>query len=151
MPDAILNKPGPLDEVEWSFMRQHTIVGDRILSAAPALEPVAKLVRAQPRALRRHAATRTGWPGDDIPLGARIVAVCDAFHAMTSDRPYRKAMPTADALAELRRCAGLQFDPDVVRAFCDVVDPTVGDRARADAAFLRAVGRRSRPPGELLG
>ena len=124
VPDAILSKPGPLDEVEWSVMRQHTIVGDRILSAAPALEPVAKLVRGS-----HERFDGKGYPdrlaGDEIPLGARIVAVCDAFHAMITDRPYRKAIATSDAIAELRRCAGLQFDPDVVRAFCDVVDPSI--------------------------
>jgi diguanylate cyclase (GGDEF)-like protein len=126
VPDAILHKAGPLTEVEWSFMRQHTIVGDRILSAAPALEPVAKLVRAS-----HERYDGSGYPdrlaGDDIPLGARIVAVCDAFHAMTTDRPYRRAVPMTDAIAELRRCAGMQFDPDVVRAFCAVVDPLTGD------------------------
>jgi two-component system, cell cycle response regulator len=136
VPDAILNKPGPLDDVEWSFMRQHTIVGDRILSAAPALEPVAKLVRASHERYDGH-----GYPdnlaGDDIPLGARIVAVCDAYHAMTSDRPYRKAMPAQHALLELRRCAGLQFDPDVVKAFCQLVDPAE-DRAFDNVAFLRS-------------
>jgi two-component system, cell cycle response regulator len=136
VPDAILNKPGPLDDVEWGCMRQHTIVGDRILSAAPALEPVAKLVRAS-----HERYDGGGYPdrlaGDDIPLGARIVAVCDAFHAMTSDRPYRSAMPPQNALLELRRCSGLQFDPDVVRAFCRLVDPGE-DRALDNVAFLRA-------------
>ena len=136
VPDAILHKAGPLDEVEWSFMRQHTIVGDRILSAAPALEPVAKLVRAS-----HERYDGSGYPdrlaGDEIPLGARIVAVCDAFHAMTSDRPYREAVPIPQALLELRRCAGLQFDPDVVRTFCAIVDPNAGDHLD-DAAFLRA-------------
>jgi len=136
VPDAILNKPGPLDDVEWGFMRQHTIVGDRILSAAPALEPVAKLVRASHERYDGH-----GYPdklaGDDIPLGARIVAVCDAYHAMTSDRPYRRAMPPQNALMELRRCAGLQFDPDVVKAFCALVDPAE-DRAFDNVAFLRS-------------
>jgi two-component system, cell cycle response regulator len=136
VPDAILNKAGPLDEVEWSFMRQHTIVGDRILSAAPALEPVAKLVRAS-----HERYDGQGYPdrlaGDDIPLGARIVSVCDAYHAMTSDRPYRKAMAMQSALLELRRCSGMQFDPDVVKAFCALVDP--GESADlANVAFLRA-------------
>jgi diguanylate cyclase (GGDEF)-like protein len=136
LPDAILHKPGPLDDVEWSFMRQHTIVGDRILSAAPALEPVAKLVRAS-----HERYDGSGYPdrlaGDEIPLGSRIVAVCDAFHAMTTDRPYRKAMPMQRALVELRRCAGLQFDPDVVRAFCGLVDPAE-DEDLDNVAFLRA-------------
>jgi two-component system cell cycle response regulator len=136
VPDRILNKPGPLDDVEWGCMRQHTIVGDRILSAAPALEPVAKLVRAS-----HERYDGQGYPdrlaGDDIPLGARIVAVCDAYHAMTSDRPYRKAMPAQHALLELRRCAGLQFDPDVVKAFCALVDPAE-DRAFDNVEFLRS-------------
>ena len=139
VPDAILRKEGPLSDVEWSFMRQHTIAGDRILSAAPALEPVAKLVRAS----HEHY-DGNGYPdrlaGDDIPLGARIVAVCDAFHAMTSDRPYRRAVPMTHAIDELRRCAGMQFDPDVVRAFCDTVDPAVPDDA-GELPFLRAVER----------
>ncbi len=136
VPDKILNKPGPLDEAEWGFMRQHTIVGDRILSAAPALESVAKLVRAS-----HERYDGQGYPdrlaGDEIPLGARIVAVCDAYHAMTSDRPYRKAMAHQAALLELRRGAGLQFDPDVVKAFCKLVDPAE-DRAWDNVAFLRA-------------
>ena len=135
MPDSILNKNGPLDDAEWGAIRQHTIVGDRILSAAPALEPVAKLVRAS-----HERYDGRGYPdrlaGDEIPLGARIVAVCDAYHAMTSDRPYRKAMPMRTAITELRRCAGLQFDPDVVKAFCDLVDPGIDDRLE-NVAFLR--------------
>jgi diguanylate cyclase (GGDEF)-like protein len=135
VPDAILNKPGPLNDVEWGFMRQHTIVGDRILSAAPALEPVAKLVRAS-----HERYDGRGYPdrlaGDDIPLGARIVAVCDAYHAMTSDRPYRRAMPMRSAIMELRRCSGLQFDPDVVRSFCDLVDPGV-EADLDNVSFLR--------------
>jgi diguanylate cyclase (GGDEF)-like protein len=139
VPDAILHKEGPLSDVEWSFMRQHTIAGDRILSAAPALEPVAKLVRSS----HEHY-DGNGYPdrlaGDDIPLGARIVAVCDAFHAMTTDRPYRRALPMTHAIEELRRCAGMQFDPDVVRAFCDVVEPAVVDN-EGEAPFLRAVER----------
>jgi diguanylate cyclase (GGDEF)-like protein len=120
VPDAILTKPGPLSEAEWGFMREHTIVGDRILSAAPALESVARLVRAS-----HERFDGRGYPdqlrGDEIPLGARIVTVCDAFHAMTSDRPYRAALPVQDALDELNRCAGRQFDPAVVRAFSLIV------------------------------
>jgi two-component system cell cycle response regulator len=120
VPDAILSKPGPLSEAEWGFMREHTIVGDRILSAAPALEGVAKLVRSS-----HERFDGRGYPdqlrGDEIPLGSRIVTVCDAFHAMTSDRPYRPALPVQDALDELHRCAGRQFDPAVVRAFSLIV------------------------------
>jgi two-component system cell cycle response regulator len=120
VPDAILSKPGPLSEAEWGFMREHTIVGDRILSAAPALEGVAKLVRAS-----HERYDGRGYPdqlrGEEIPLGARIVTVCDAFHAMTSDRPYRPALRVQDALDELHRCAGRQFDPAVVRAFALIV------------------------------
>ncbi|MEA2312491.1 MAG: hypothetical protein QOE28_2459 [Solirubrobacteraceae bacterium] len=116
VPDAILAKPGPLDEREWAFMRQHTIVGERILRAAPALGHVAPLVRAS----HEHY-DGTGYPdrlaGEEIPLGARIVAVCDAYHAMTTDRPYSPAHTPAAALAELDRCAGVQFDPAVVEAF----------------------------------
>ena len=116
IPDAILNKPGPLDEDEWAFMRRHTIIGERILGAAPALRPVARLVRAS-----HESWDGSGYPdglvGEEIPLGARVVAVCDAYHAMTTDRPYREAMAPEDAVAELQRCAGTQFDPQVVEAF----------------------------------
>jgi diguanylate cyclase (GGDEF)-like protein len=120
IPDEVLRKPGPLTEEEWAFVRQHTIIGERILGAAPALLPVAKLVRAS----HEHF-DGSGYPdglaGDAIPLGARIVSVCDAFHAMTSARPYRPAIAVDDALAELRACAGTQFDPRVVAACCDEI------------------------------
>ncbi|HMJ02497.1 MAG TPA: diguanylate cyclase, partial [Conexibacter sp.] len=119
VPDEILHKPGPLDEREWDLMRQHTIIGDRILGAAPAMRPVAEIVRAS----HEHF-DGSGYPdglaGEAIPLGARIVSVCDAFHAMTSDRPYQPRLDRNAALAELRRCAPEQFDPTVVEAFCVV-------------------------------
>ena len=121
VPDAILDKPGPLDEHEWAFMRRHTIIGERIMQAAPALSAAAPLVRSS-----HESFDGTGYPdrlaGDDIPLGARVIAVCDAYDAMVSDRPYRAALSHAEALAELRRCAGTQFDPEVVRAFVDTVE-----------------------------
>jgi two-component system, cell cycle response regulator len=120
VPDAILDKPGPLDPVEWSFMRRHPLIGERILLAAPALRPVARLVRSS-----HERFDGSGYPdglrGDEIPLGARVVTVCDAFDAMTSERPYREAVTKADAIGELRRCAGTQFDPMVVDAFCRVI------------------------------
>jgi diguanylate cyclase (GGDEF)-like protein len=117
IPESILSKPGPLDEEEWAFMRRHTLIGERILAAAPALESVASLVRSS-----HERWDGQGYPdrlpGPEIPLGARIVAVCDAYDAMTSERSYRKTVTPQDALAELRRCAGVQFDPGVVQAFC---------------------------------
>jgi len=120
VPDAILDKPGPLDPVEWSFMRRHPLIGERILLAAPALRPVARLVRSS-----HERWDGGGYPdgirGDEIPLGARVVAVCDAFDAMTTERPYRELLPEAEAIQELRRCAGTQFDPMVVDAFCRVI------------------------------
>ena len=129
IPDAILNKTAGLDPDEWDYMRQHTVLGERILNAAPALRPVARLVRAS-----HERWDGSGYPdrlkGDDIPLGARIVAVCDAYHAMTADRPYRRALPRDEACAELRAGAGRQFDPRVVDAFLAVVD---SDRDQAEA------------------
>jgi two-component system, cell cycle response regulator len=120
VPDAILDKPGPLDPVEWSFMRRHPLIGERILLEAPALRPVARLVRSS-----HERWDGGGYPdglrGDEIPLGARVVAICDAFDAMTTERPYRTSVSVTDAIEELRRCAGTQFDPMVVEAFCKVV------------------------------
>ncbi|MDQ4040675.1 MAG: diguanylate cyclase [Actinomycetota bacterium] len=131
IPDAILLKPGPLTHDEREFIRRHTIIGGRIVSAAPALAQVARLVRAS-----HEWMDGTGYPdalaGDEIPVGARVVAVCDAFDAMVSRRPYRSGVMTeAEAMAELRRCAGTQFDPRVVDAFEAVM------RAR-DAALATA-------------
>jgi HD-GYP domain-containing protein (c-di-GMP phosphodiesterase class II) len=117
IPDDILHKPAALDAGEWELMREHTIIGDRILGAAPAMRPVAEIVRAS-----HERWDGSGYPdglaGGQIPLGARIVSVCDAFHAMTSPRPYQPTRTPEQALAELRRCAGTQFDPAVVEAFC---------------------------------
>ena len=117
IPDAIMSKPGPLDPDEWAIVRRHTIIGERILAAAPALSQVAKLVRSS-----HERNDGTGYPeglaGDEIPLGSRIVAVCDAFDAMIGPRPYRRGMSEEAAIAELRACASTQFDPKVVDVFC---------------------------------
>jgi two-component system cell cycle response regulator len=116
IPDAILNKPGPLDGSEWEFVRRHSEIGERIVAAAPALGEVAALVRAT-----HERFDGSGYPdglvAHEIPLAARIVGVCDAYDAMITERPYQRAMNAAAALQELRRCAGTQFDPDVVDAF----------------------------------
>ncbi|HWF73896.1 MAG TPA: HD domain-containing phosphohydrolase [Solirubrobacteraceae bacterium] len=128
IPDAILQKPAALDQSEMSFMRQHPIIGERILAAAPSLAPSAPLVRAT-----HEWFDGSGYPdalvGDHIPLGSRIIAVCDAFEAMTSYRPYRKTLTPEQAEEELRRSVGTQFDPVVVDAFC---------RARRHAALTPA-------------
>jgi diguanylate cyclase (GGDEF)-like protein len=120
IPDAIINKPGPLDDSEMAFIQRHTIIGERIIGAAPALAYVARLVRSS-----HERYDGSGYPdklaGEDIPLGARVVAVCDAYDAMVTDRPYRAARPQEAALAELSRCSGSQFDPSVVTAFLAVV------------------------------
>jgi two-component system cell cycle response regulator len=118
IPDAILDKAGPLDPEEWEFIHRHTIIGERIVGAAPALLPVAAMVRSS-----HERYDGRGYPdrlsGEQIPLGSRIVAVCDAFDAMIADRSYRAGMPVEDALAELDRCSGTQFDPLVVDAFVE--------------------------------
>jgi diguanylate cyclase (GGDEF)-like protein len=116
VPDEILHKPGPLDEREWGFVRQHTIVGERILRASPALRSVAGIVRSS-----HENWDGSGYPdrlaADEIPLAARIIRVCGAYVAMTSHRPYREALTEDDALNELMRLAGTEYDATVVRVF----------------------------------
>ena len=138
LPDAILDKAGPLNEDEWTFMRRHTLVGERIMLAAPALTGVAELVR-----FSHERVDGNGYPDQlkagEIPIGARIIAVCNAFDTMVSERPYAAAKTTAAALAELHRCAGTQFDAEVVTAFEQL--EAGGDRAGA--------GVSGTPPGLL--
>ena len=115
IPDAILHAPRALDAAEWEYMRQHTIIGERIISAAPGLQTVAAIVRSS-----HERFDGNGYPdqlvGDEIPLAARIVAVCDTYDAIVTDRSYRAGRTPEEAIAELRRCAGTQFDPRVVSA-----------------------------------
>jgi two-component system, cell cycle response regulator len=129
VPDSILGKPGPLDPDELEFIHRHTLIGERIVRRAPALEGVAKLVRSS-----HERWDGSGYPdglaGTEIPLGARIIAVCDAFDAMVSSRPYRPGVTADEALAELDRCAGEQFDPDVVEALTAVM----AERSEQDLA-----------------
>jgi HD-GYP domain-containing protein (c-di-GMP phosphodiesterase class II) len=131
VPESVLRKRSALEPEEWAMIRRHPAVGERILSSAPALEPVAKLVRSS-----YERFDGTGYPdgigGEQIPLGSRVIAVCVAYDAMTSARPYREALPTATAFEELCRCAGRQFDPMVVAAFCaemNQLDPEAAVRA----------------------
>ncbi len=129
VPDEILRKPGPLDEREWGFIRQHTVVGERILRASLAFRSIAGIVRSS-----HERWDGSGYPdglaGEEIPLASRIICACDAFAAMTSDRPYRKALPLDEALEELRKGAGTQFDPTVVRVIeAHVLEKLESERA----------------------
>jgi diguanylate cyclase (GGDEF)-like protein len=132
IPDAILNKPSSLTAGEWEFIYQHTILGERILHGAPALRPVARLVRASHERWD-GAGYPDGLRGEEIPLGARIVAVCDAYEAMTANRTYRAAVSHELACQELRCSAGTQFDPEVVEAFLSEIE-AAGEERELDAA-----------------
>ncbi len=116
VPREILGRAGKLPEHEWRFILLHTLVGERLLAAGLGMEPVAELVRSS-----HERWDGSGYPdaltGPEIPIGSRIVFVCSAFHDMTSERPHQPALEPAQALAELERGAGTQFDPAVVDAF----------------------------------
>jgi diguanylate cyclase (GGDEF)-like protein len=121
VPHGILKKRGPLDDAEWEFMRRHTLIGEAILGAAPALATVAKWVRSSHERFD-GGGYPDGLSGAEIPLASRIIFLCDSFSAMTQTRPYRAPMTAEQARAEICRCSGTQFDPDAVRAFCEVLD-----------------------------
>jgi two-component system, cell cycle response regulator len=115
IPDAVLQQPGPLSDEEWVLMRTHPAVGSDVVNRIPSLRVVAPSIRGH-----HERWDGNGYPdklaGKDIPLGARIVAAADAYGAMTTDRPYRKACSPEQALSELKRCAGTQFDPEIIEA-----------------------------------
>ena len=120
IPDSILQKRGPLTEPEWELMRQHPAIGSRILAETTTLSHLAAAVKAE-----HERFDGTGYPdglrADEIPLASRIGFACDAYHAMTSDRPYRKALPEPEAVDELHAGAGSQFDPLVIAALLTVI------------------------------
>jgi HD-GYP domain-containing protein (c-di-GMP phosphodiesterase class II) len=129
IPNEIINKPGPLDEEEWLVIKTHTVEGQRMLDqVGGVMQEIGQIVRAS-----HERWDGGGYPdgiaGDAIPREARVVACCDAFNAMTTDRSYRRAMPLDEAIIELRINAGTQFDPEVVDAVIAVVE-----RGRATAA-----------------
>ncbi|HXO09828.1 MAG TPA: HD domain-containing phosphohydrolase, partial [Solirubrobacteraceae bacterium] len=144
IPDEILYKAGPLTESELGFMRQHPAIGERILGAAPALRPIAKLVRST-----HERWDGKGYPdgiaGTQIPLGARIVAVCDAYNSMTSPRADRPAPDEMEAIAELRRRAGSQFDPHVVEAVCTALGAPAEELAEDLGSEVRGSGHWPSP------
>jgi PAS domain S-box-containing protein len=121
IPEEVLRKPGPLSPDELALVQRYPVIGEQILEAVPRFRGVAKLVRHH-----RERWDGTGYPdglrGEEIPLGARILAVVDAYNAMTDHRRYRVASSHADAVAELQRHAGTQFDPGVVRAFVELLE-----------------------------
>lgn len=133
IPDEIISKPSPLDESEQAFIRRHTIVGERIIHAAPALARIAKLVRSTHERYD-GAGYPDGLAGESIPLISRIVSVCDAYDAMTHNRAYRAALPRPEAVAELREHATTQFDARVVEAFISSLEASLATPALLEAA-----------------
>jgi putative nucleotidyltransferase with HDIG domain len=133
VPKSIINKPGPLDDEEWEIMRLHTIAGQEMLDQIGGfMREVGAIVRAS-----HERFAGGGYPdglvGEEIPLEARVVCCCDAFNAMTTDRAYRRGRSEPDAIEELKRCSGTQFDPAVVEAVVTVVERRIRERRESVA------------------
>ena len=146
LPSSILHKPGALNDDEWALIREHTLIGERILRSVPEMSEVATIVRHS----HEHwdgGGYPDGLSGEEIPLASRVILCADAFHAIRSDRPYRKGRPADEAITEVRACAGTQFDPVVVDAFAEVIEETreprggivIGPRNRRLVALLSAL------------
>jgi putative nucleotidyltransferase with HDIG domain len=120
IPPNILNKNGPLDTDEWEIMKDHVCLGDRLLEPLQAVARIRETIRHH-HEMFDGSGYPDGLAGEQIPLGARIVAIADAYDTITSERVYKKPRPASAALAELERCAGAQFDPQLVRLFIDEV------------------------------
>jgi HD-GYP domain-containing protein (c-di-GMP phosphodiesterase class II) len=149
IPNEVLHEPGKLSAEQWEIMKQHPVIGERIVARIPGLETVAEAIRHE-----HERWDGKGYPdglkGDSIPLASRIVLVCDAFHAMTSDRPYREAMPVDEARAELVRHAGTQFDPVVVGALLSSLDVAETNNLVAlDPAASRLIEAKFDPSAAL--
>ncbi len=127
IPLSILTKPTSLTEAEWAVIREHTVIGERILRSVPAMSDIATIVRHS----HEHwdgSGYPDGLSGEAIPLPSRVILCADAFHAMRSDRPYRRGRAAEAALAEIEACAGTQFDPAVASAFVAVADDAQNGR-----------------------
>lgn len=136
VPDSILLKPGPLTPPEWAEMRRHPEVGYQILAAIAFLAPAAKIVLSHQERFDGLGYPR-GLGGERIPLGSRIFSIADTLDAMTSDRPYRRAVSYADARAEIARCSGTQFDPRCVEAFLTIGEAELAELRKKQVAVTR--------------
>jgi len=120
VPDQILNKKGPLTKKEWIMMKEHPVIGAQIVAPVKYLAPVSPIIQAH-----HEKYDGTGYPfgltGDDIPLGSRILAVVDAYTAIRDKRIYSEAHTHEEAIAELRRSSGTQFDPKIIDIFCKTI------------------------------
>jgi len=148
IPDAVLSKEGPLTQEEWSIVRRHPVMGKRIIEQAPELRDLIPMVL-----YHQERYDGSGYPdrlvGEDIPLEARIVAAADAYHAIRSDRPYRSGRTHQEAVQELLRCAGTQFDPRVVSALVAVLQTE--DVLRDGLGVPQPIDHRNWGPDPLGG
>jgi HD-GYP domain-containing protein (c-di-GMP phosphodiesterase class II) len=140
IPENILSKNGPLDPEEWDTMKRHVWFGEQLLEPLHAIAGVRQMVRHH-----HEMFDGSGYPerlaGEGIPLGARIIAVADAYDTITSERTYKKARPGSAALEEIKRCAGAQFDPEIVRVFLEVMEEPRYHVAESTAASTSSLPR----------